>query len=125
MPPGSVAPTPVGKVDPGSVGDVVVGVEPAFAAIRALAAAGTGGLAAVAFAVAVRATRWPALAVVGTVTVARSSSAWPLARLPTEQVTPRATRQTENRGVRAPLILAPTVTVMPLAVPPEGQTQIA
>ncbi len=125
MPPGSVAPTPVGKVAPGSVGDVVVGVEPAFAAIRALAAAGTGDLAAVAFAVAVRATRWPALAVVGTVTVARSSSAWPLARLPTEQVTPLATLQTENRGVRAPLILALTVTVMPLAVPPEGQTQIA
>jgi hypothetical protein len=40
-------------------------------------------------------------------------------------VAPLADGQTENRGVIAAVTLAPAVTVMPLASPPEGQTQIA
>ena len=90
-----------------------------------LAEAGVADVAPVAFAVAVRLTCCPVVAVFGTATAACSSSAWPAASVPTVQVAPLAPGQTENRGVMAPLTLAVVATVMPLAVPPEGQIQIA
>ena len=127
MPPGSVAPRPDGiPPDPEDARpDVAVGFADAVVEIVALAEAGAAAVAPVAFAVAVRVACWPVLAVFGTVTAASSSSAWPAASVATVQVAPPGGRQTENRGVIAAVTLALAVTVMLLAVPPDGQTQTA
>jgi hypothetical protein len=117
-PVGSVVPTPPSPA--AAVGEIVVVAE-----MRALAEAGVAAVAPVALAVAVRVACWPVLAVFGTATVASSSSAWSAASVPTVHVAPLADRQAENRGVIAAVTLALVVTVMPLAWPPEGQTQIA
>jgi hypothetical protein len=128
MPPGSVAPRPDGiPPDPEDAEDVPVGfgVAGAVAEIAALAEAGAAAVAPVAFAAAVRVACWPVLAVFGTVTAASSSSAWPAASVPTVQVAPLADGQTEKWGVTAAVTLALAVTAMPLAAPPDGQTQMA
>lgn len=120
-PAGRVAPTPADPVE----GDVAPGVAVAAAEIRAVTEAGVAAEAPVAFAATVRVACCPVLAVFGTVTSASSSSAWLASKVPTAQVAPLADGQTENLGVMAAVTFALAVTVMPLASPPRGQTQIA
>jgi len=97
-----------------------------FAVISIAAPEAGGALALLALAVAVRIASRPAAVPLGTATVAWSSSDAPLAIPPTVQVRPLAVGHTVNFGVTA---LAATVllivTVIPLAAPPAGQTQIA
>lgn len=125
MPPGSVAPRlDDAPADPAAAPDVADAFG-AVAEISALTEAGDAVVAEVALALAVRVACWPDLAVFGTATVASSSSACADARVPTVQVAPLADGQTENRGVTAAVTLPLAVTVMLLAVPPEGQTHIA
>ena len=97
-----------------------------FAVILIAASAAGGGVALLALAVAVRLISVPAAVPLGTAAVAWSSSEVPLAIPPTLQLRPLAVGQTVNFGVTSLLAaLLLMVTVMPLAAPAAGQTQIA
>jgi len=96
-----------------------------FAVILMAPAAAGGAAASLALAVAVRVACLPAVPLEMAI-VAWSSSELPLAMPPTLQVRPLAVGQTVNLGVTTLLAaLLLMVTVMPLAAPPAGQTQIA
>jgi hypothetical protein len=97
-----------------------------FAVILMPAPAAGGAAASLDLAVPVRTACRPAAVPPGTAIVAWSSSEVPLAIPPTLQVRPLAVGHTVNLGVTALLATLPVmVTVMPLAAPPAGQTQIA
>jgi hypothetical protein len=124
-----VAPTPVGVVPVVGVG-VGVGVgedDAAGLAVMVTAPdAGAGASASLDLAVADSVACLPAAVPDGTFSFACSSSELPLLMPPTAQVPPLADGHTVNVGVAELLATLPLiVTLIPLAAPPDGQTQIA
>ena len=88
--------------------------------------AGAGAVASLDLAVADSVACLPAAVPDGTFTFACSSSELPLLMPPTVQVVPLADGHTVKVGVAEPLATLPLiVTLIPLAAPPDGQTQIA
>ena len=127
IPAGRVAPTPGGVVPVVGVG-VGVGEDDAdgLAVMVTAPDAGGGAEASLDLAVADSVACLPAAVPDGTFTFACSSSELPLAIPPTVQVRPLADGHTENVGVAELLATLPLiVTLIPLAAPPDGQTQIA
>jgi hypothetical protein len=127
MPAGRVAPTPVGVVLGVGVGEGDAECVAAGLAVMVTAPdEGAGAVASLDLAVLDSVACLPAAALDGTGTLACSSSELPLAIPPTVQVRPLADGQTVNLGVAVfPATWALIVTLMPLAAPPDGQTQIA
>ncbi len=135
--PGTVGRTPAGRVAPTGSGVVVllavgVGVglgdeDAAGLAVMVTAPdAGAGAVASLDLALADSVACLPVAVPDGTFTFACSSSELPLAMPPTVQVFPLADGQTVNVGVaELPPTFPLTVTLTPLAAPPDGQTQIA
>ena len=127
IPAGRVAPTPLGMVVSDGLGVGVGEDDAAGLAVMVTAPdAGAGAVASLDLAVADSVACLPAAVPDGTFTLACSSSELPLLMPPTVQVRPLADGHTVKVGVTEPLATLPlTVTLIPLAAPPDGQTQIA
>lgn len=135
--PGTVGRTPAGRVAPTLVGAGIVvmdglgvglgDVDAAGLAVMVTAPdAGAGAVASLDLAVADSVACLPAAVPDGTFTFACSSSELPLLMPPTVQVLPLADGHTVKVGVaELPATLPLIVTLIPLAAPPDGQTQIA
>jgi hypothetical protein len=127
IPDGRVAPTPLGMVVMDGLGVGVGEDDAAGLAVMVTAPdAGAGAVASLDLAVADSVACLPAAVPDGTFTFACSSSELPLLMPPTVQVRPLADGHTVKVGVAELLATLPLiVTLIPLAAPPDGQTQIA